>query len=53
MSSYIGGRDSSDIRKDISNHCFILGIPDLQRSQYDVDAIELATEKRVQQRQVD
>jgi hypothetical protein len=49
MSSYIGGRDSSDIRKDISNHRFILCIPDLQRSQYDVDAIELVTAARVQQ----
>jgi hypothetical protein len=29
-----------DIRKDISNHCFILGIPDLQRSQYVVDAVD-------------
>jgi hypothetical protein len=53
MSSYIGDRGGSDIRKDISNHRFILSIPDLQRSQYDVDAVKLATAKRVQQRQVD
>jgi len=43
MSSQTGGKGSSDIRKDISNHCFILGIPDLQRSQYDVDGVHLTT----------
>ena len=40
MSSSSRGPCSSGIRKDISNHCFILGIPDLQRSQYVVDGVD-------------